>query len=236
MDEIQAQLYEERKIPILKILYRNLLFIIIATILFGVLGMGFGKFFAKPVYTAKCNMILAVSLDGVDKNGAANNDNAIAKNFLGTVLYTVKNSATVFEDANADYANKATNGSISAGAFSTSFESGSTIFTMMYTDSSEQAAKEKLAELIKSCKNYIKVNGTTLVQSTYIGIEETQSKYTVDVNDKFVLYAVIGFAGGLILSAGLVLILYIVDNKVKYPEEIEELTETNVLAYIENID
>ncbi len=234
MDEIQEVLKEERKIPFLKILYKNLIYIIIVTILCGAIGAGLGKYVTRPIYTAQCNLILNVDLTDSDANGSANNNNTIAKSFLPTILYSIKNDANIFIEANDNYENRIKNGSISSKSFSTSSNESSVICTLLYADASEEVAKEKLAEIIKSVKNYVKTKGTTLVQASSVSMVETQDDYTVNVSDSFVMYVLVGIAGGLILSAAFFLLLYVLDNKVKYPEEIEELTGTSVLAYIEN--
>ncbi len=234
MDEVQEVLKEECKIPFLKILYKNLIYIIIVTILCGAVGAVFGKYVTRPIYTAQCNLVLNVDLTDRDIDGSANNNNTIAKSFLPTILYSIKNDANIFIEANDNYENRTTNGSISSKSFSTSSKESSVICTLLYADVSEEVAKEKLAEIIKSVKNYVKTKGTTLVQASSVSMVETQKDYTVNVSDSFVMYVLVGIAGGLILSAAFFLLLYILDNKVKYPEEIEELTGTSVLAYIEN--
>lgn len=236
MEETFENEKESRTIPFFRILYKNLLYIIIATVICGVIGAGLGKYLTKPVYTARCNLIFNVDLTGSNVNGTANNNNTIAKSFLPTILYSVQNNANLFIEANDNYENKEKNGNISSKSFSTSCTENSLICSLYYSDLTEDAAKEKLSEVIKSVKNYVATQGTELVQADSVSMIETQKNYTVTVKDGFATYVLVGAIGGLVVSAAFFLILYVIDNKVKYPEEIEELTGTSILAYIENND
>lgn len=223
---------EERKIPFLKILNRNLLFILIITVICGLAGTVLGIVRAKPVYTAKCNLILNVDLTGSDE--AVNNNNTIAKNFLPTIVMHLRNSAEVFDNANANYTDQK-GGKILYGNFSAKYTEGSTIFTLKYSDSSEALARNKLSAIISSAKTYISSeSGKNLVQADSVSIEETQSDYSVEVSDKYVFYVLAGVLAGIIISVVVALLRFILDNKMKTSSELEKITGVSVLAYIES--
>lgn len=230
----------ERKIPVLKILLRNIIFIVITTIICGVIGTAAGVIMAKPVYTAKCNLILNVDIKVVNSSGetvnsSANNNNTIAKNFLPTIVTHVSNSAEVFNNANANYAGPQDSGNIVTSNFAVNYSDGSTIFTVQYSDKSEEIAKAKLTALIDSTKTYISSDsGKNLVQADTISIEKTQPEYYVEVSDKFSTFVIIGILAGIAISVVVSILLYLLDNKVKNSAELEELTGVSVIAYIDN--
>lgn len=218
---------EEKVFPFWQILYKNLLLIIIITVLCGALGTAAGFVCAKPVYTASSDIMLKVVFD----NGSNNvvNNNTLSKRTLPTVADTISspdiiNVARGYRD-DAD---------IYAKNISVDYSNKSLIFSIGYVDDNEIDAKLRLADIITAVKMEFKDRHST----TFTDIEfvETQSEYKITVTNKLATYIIIGFVGGAVAGVIVAILVFVLDNKIKDCRELEELTGLSVIAVIENND
>lgn len=218
---------KERSFPFFKILYRNLLLIVIATVIGLAVGLSLAFIRNKPVYTAKCDVILKLSLDtnGISSEQTVANSLILAKNYMRTMADTISAPDTV-EKARSYNGND-----ISAGKISVVYSSNNMMFTVSYSDADGETAKKKLADVIKASQYEIVERKP--VEGTNIKFIETQKDYTVVRSDKKVAYAVVGACAGLGISVIVAFTAYYLDNKIKSEEELEELTGVSLLSYIE---
>jgi capsular polysaccharide biosynthesis protein len=89
---MEERVKQENVFPFLTILYKNLIVIIIITILIGVLGSFIGYFTTKPVYTKRCEIMLRVELAS---GNTITNSTSAAKDYLPTVASAIKSPATM---------------------------------------------------------------------------------------------------------------------------------------------
>lgn len=218
---------EEKVFPFWQILYKNLLLIIIITVICGALGTAAGFVYAKPVYTASSNIMLKVTFDNGSNN--AINNNTLSKRTLPTVADTISspdiiNAARKLHDDDGIYAKN----------ISVEYDSNSLIFSIGYVDDNETDAKLRLADIITAVKTEFKDRHST----TFTDIEfvETQSEYKITITNKLAMYIVIGFVGGAVAGVIVAILVFVLDNKVKDCRELEELTDSSVIAVIENND
>lgn len=223
---------EKSAFPVWKILYKNLFLIILITII-GVAG-GFivGKLRAKPTYTARCSVILTTSLDPSSLSaGSATTDLSLAKITLPSVISLIKAPETVNE-ANSLYNGS---GKIYASSIGTQ-SSESCIFTITYTDSDAETAKEKLESVVDGTRSIIaryEAEGKKIISAGEVGFTPTQAEPNVVYSYSIGKYVIVGLAIGLIVSIVSVIAVFLLDNKVKDAKDLEELTDTSVIAYIE---
>ncbi len=212
-----------REFPLFRIIYRNLLLILIITILFGIGGTVYAYLRVKPSYTATCDVILSVELT----NKKEDENTSLARSFMPTIadlITTRKIMATA-----AGYHGLG----IYGGAMKISYDTSSLIFSIGYSDVSIQSATEKLQDVLRAIKEELTTGTEKPINVKSIGFTETQNSFVItsysDKNLYIVLGVVIGLAVGIIIS----LLTYILDNKVKDINELEELSGTSVLAMIE---
>ena len=118
-------------------------------------------------------------------------------------------------------------GAVKAGAIKLKYDEDSLIFSISYTDSSETAAKEKLAAIIQSLDKNVNFMGADEARVTPV-----QNEATVIADNGIVKCSLIGFAVGLVVAVAIALVAYILDNTVKDAEELEEISGANLLAKI----
>lgn len=232
---------QSKSIPILRILKTKILWIVLIAVIFVIGGFCYGKFIAKPVYTASCNVIVKVrySYPKTDEHGnelhdasgnvimTSNtlNDFALAQRTLPTIVSTIK-SPDVIEQAKT-YHND--NG-INRGSFNATYDKNSLLFTVSYSDYDPDLAKGRLEDVFEASKKYIAERKVT----TFSDIEfvKTQNKINVFGSGATKRYVLISGAIGFLFAVLLFVLIYLFDNKVKTVNELEDLTGADVLATI----
>jgi len=228
---------EVSKFPLWRILYKNFWFMLIITILVGALGTGYGILKAKTVYTAKSNVLLSVSISKNTEETKANYDISLAKLYLPTLTEVMK-STVVLNRANDMYKEKYPDRGrdIQLGAVAINYNDDSLIFSISYTDSNEVLCEEKLAVFIQACSNELNENGDEFFHAQKFLLTQTKNNFIVNESNNLVMYVIVGIGAGLVFSVLMVFLIYLLDNKVKTSAELEGLTETSVLAYIDKVD
>ena len=201
--------------------------IVILTVICGLGGTLLGYFWAKPTYKVTCNVILSVETTRSDDK----DNSSLAKAFMPTVADLIKTPKVIS-------AAKGVSGDdgISLGALTIDYETTSLIFKISYSDTDQAAAAKRLADVIEAAKTELTTSTEKPINVKSMGFTETQNTYKVTTTNKMGLYIfagfVIGFAAGIIVA----ILIYILDNKVKDGSELEELTNTDVIAIIEKQD
>lgn len=217
----------EKQLPLFKIIYKNLLLIILITVLCALLGLGYSVMKVKPTFTASRSVILRTDMnDSATNSSALTNQASLAKLYLPVVSSVVRSPA-IIEKANDVY--KGENSKVSAGGVGIRYNENSLIFTMYYTDKDEDTAKAKLEAVISAASDnlryYLQAGDVTLIH--------TQNDSTVSSANSYSRYTLMGAGVGFVIAILLVFIVYVLDNTVKDKQEFEELTGLNVIAYIE---
>ena len=218
------------------------------------LGFGYAELKVKPVYTASKSVMFIVNATKIDSssatsgNGSSNNA-TLAKRYLPDAAVYITSDLFVKKD-NEFYSAAAKEnpeiygtdpGSISRGAISVSYSDNSLIFSISYSDSTENAAKLKLDKVIEG-SNFMIVNSGEedseikgLIMGEDMELKPTQTYATVSVRNGNSRMIVIGAILGLVVGLAIVLLIYLLDNTVKDMRELERLTGSNVIAYLENV-
>ena len=92
----------ESSVPILHLLYKNLLLIVMITVLCALLGLGYGLLKVKPVYTATRTVIFRASVEEGSSSTTTTNV-SLAQKYLPTVESLIK-SPDMVKKANLKYA------------------------------------------------------------------------------------------------------------------------------------
>jgi capsular polysaccharide biosynthesis protein len=197
------------------------------TILGVVSGIAVGKTKVKPVYTAKCSVMLAMSLDPSSlTSNSATTDMSLAKIYLPTIMDTVSIPVTIAK------ANEIYNGDdyIYAGSIGVNGDV-SCIFQISYSDSDVYKAKMKLESVISATD--IILNEHSVLSAGEANLIPIQSEFTISVSRSITKYVFLGTIIGAALSLFIVLLRFLLDNKVKDPDELEELVGVSVIAFLE---
>ena len=232
MEENRINTSEDSLSAILHLFYKNLFLIILCTILCGLLATGYSILKVKPVYTANRSVILRMTVDVETEKGAssATNNATLAKIYLYDVAETIC-SPVIIDKANNYYGEQKIEqyGKIKSSNVTVKYGEESLIFSVSYRALNENEAKEKLELVIKSVAeelhNYVEASNVTLV--------DVQSHADVSVSSSFSKNVVIGIFIGAVLGAGIVFLKYTMDNTVGDKEELERLTDVDVIAYID---
>ena len=145
----QEEIVEENRFPFFRILYKNIIMIILVTILGLVAGTMYGLFSVKPTYKATCNLILNVSVSSQTVNTSADNS-SYAKAFMPSVADFIT-TPKVIEEArklNGDYG-------ISGGAVNVEYNTETLIFSISYSNADYQVAERRLTDVITASKNML---------------------------------------------------------------------------------
>ena len=214
-------------LSIFKTIYKNIWLIILLTILGFVSGMAVGRVKVKPVYTARCSVMLAMSLDPSSlSSNSATTDMSLAKIYLPTIMDTVSIPVTISK-ANEIYNG---DGYIYAGNIGVSGDV-SCIFQISYSDSDAYKAKMKLESVINATD--IVLNENSVLSAGEANLIPIQSEFTVGVSKSITKYIILGTAVGIALSLLIVILRFLLDNKIKDPDELEELVGVSVVAFLE---
>ncbi len=216
----------ERKFPLFKILTKNLLLIILISVLCALLGLGYSILRVKPVYTASRSVIIRTTLSSDTSASALPNQAALSKIYLGTISNIIKGDE-IIKTANGLLEDEEQ--MISAGDVGMSYDPNSLIFRLTYTDYSKEWASAKLNAFVSAVAS--KIGG--FIQAENVYIIDTQKECDIFETNFYSRYTLIGLCAGVVISVLIVLLIYALDNTVKSKEEMEELTGASVVAFIE---
>jgi capsular polysaccharide biosynthesis protein len=211
-----------------RVLYKNLVLIILITVFCGLMGTMYSIFKVKPVYTASRSVILKTSVNENDIP-TVQGSVTLAKMYLHQVEEAMY-SPNVIAAATEKYGVK--KGRLSAGAVSVSYGDTSLIFEVSYSAASEKEAKEKLAALIDASSERL----IDIIKADDVALVNVQRDADISVSSAFNKYVVLGVAVGIVLAVGVVLLKYALDNTVKSKSEYEYLTGVSVVAVIDKFD
>lgn len=215
----------EMSFPFFKVLVKNLLLIILVSVLCSLIGLGYSVLRVKPTYTASRSVILRTTLDQTGQAALANQA-TLGKMYLPSILEVIK-STDIISEANENYDNEEEK--ILVSSVGMEYEVNSLIFELSYTDKSPELAKEKLEVFIDTVSNeinkYIKAQDVKLIH--------TQRESDITKTEYYTNYTLIGLVAGIAISTVIVLLIYALDNTVKSKVEFEEMTGMTVLAFID---
>ncbi|MBR2871551.1 MAG: hypothetical protein IKB98_09310 [Clostridia bacterium] len=220
------------KKSIFAVLYKNLLLIILAAVLGALAGFGLGILSVEPVYRQGISVMLIAEVDSSNENASNSQDMALSQYWLGDVN-EILTSPSFVKVANDYYKDNGGEGEIVAGGISISYNSEqSLIFSITYTDVSDELAGKKLSAVVEKAKVHLQ---DKLVADN-VELKETSNINFKSMDYDYTSYIIIGLLIGLLISVGYVVLRFLLDNTVKDKHELEELTGVNVLACIDSFD
>ncbi len=209
----------------LRTLYKHLLLIIIVTVLIGSAVTGYAFLKIKPSYTASSKLSVKVETTNNSGNSDETLNVALANKLFPTIEDRIRSPKII------DYARGYSGDQeIYANRIGISYNENSLILTISYVDKTEKLAKGRLRFIIDTIKEELPKQELTAVSR--IEFVETQLESNLSSSSKIPTYIIAGFVGGLICAVMIVLLIFVLDNKVKDKDEVELLTGTNLIAVI----
>lgn len=215
----------DKGFPLLKLIVKNLLLIVLISILCALIGLGYSVLRVKPTYTASRSVILRTTLNQSGKAALANQA-TLGKMYLPSILEVIK-STDIITAANENYDNEEEK--ILVGSVGMKYEINSLIFDLTYTDKSPKLAKEKLEVFIDTLSDEI----SKYIKAEDVKLIHTQRESDIFETQYYTNYTVIGLVAGIAISMVIVLLIYVFDNTVKSKNEYEEITGMTVVAFID---
>ena len=209
------------------VLYKNLIVIIIITILIGVLGSFIGYFTTKPVYTKRCEIMLRVELAS---GNTITNSTSAAKDYLPTVASAIKSPATMELAKRINGEENIDNG-IKRNAVSVSYSEDSLVFSISYTDSSPELAESRLKDVVAASNRIL--NEKKLIAVSSVRLIELQNTYSLSSSSSLVYYIIASWMLGFAFAVVFITIKFLMDARIKTAEELELITGTEIFAVIE---
>lgn len=213
-------------ITIFNLLKKNILLIIIITLLCGAFSAVYSAVKVKPVYTATRSVMLRTSVKVDEITPTVQGSVTLAKMYLHQVEKTM-HSPNIISRANEIYNKEGDK--LSSNSVSVSYGTDSLIFKISYKASSEQQAKEKLTALITAVSERLH----DIIEADNVALINVQKEATTSVSSSFRRNIVLGVAIGVILSIGIVLLMHTLDNTIKNKSEFEYITGVSVIALID---
>lgn len=214
----------------IRVVYKNLLLIVLSIILGALVGFGIGIIREKPIYTEGVSVMLLAEVDASSESSSRPQDMALSQYLLGDVkdLLTAPEFTKLATARYHDYYGQ-TEEVVKSSGISVSYAKGdSLIFNISYSDSSSELAEKKLKAVVDEAKIYLQ---DKLVAGS-VELKETTNVNFKNMKYEYVSYIGIGLFVGLLIAFIYVVMKYLLDNTVKDKEEIEELTGSNILACI----
>lgn len=224
---IENNVYK-KPFPFFTLLFKKLFLIIIITVLFGGAGFAYSKWRNNTEYTATVKLMFKV--DASQTNISNGDKVTLATTFLPMTSSIIKSPIEV-EQTNAIYKGKGGIGSVGSGAISVNYGESSLIFSISYVDSERQKSIDKLNAIIENAENRL----SGYFPSEEVALIKVQNTPEIIVTTGMTKYVLIGAGAGFVLICAIILLRYALDNTVNDKDEIEKLTGTNVIAYIEDV-
>jgi capsular polysaccharide biosynthesis protein len=225
-DEIEISLKD-----ILGVLKKNLIFIIVITLIFTMCSFFVTKFFIQKTYTASIS--LYVDTDKKSENASSSSDlNSYnyAQKLVATYIRML-NTKTFYTELSEELSGKYTANQLNS-MISFKDDNETEIFDA-YVESSSPAESKTIADAVAEIapKTISRLNSNAELKIVdYAELPTGASSPNVAKN------MMIAFAAGLILSVLIAFIRHFVDKKIKYSEEMTVLGDIPILAAIPNFD
>lgn len=214
----------------LSVLYKNLVLIILLTVLCTACGVLYGVLKTKPIYTASLSVILKTEVsDYSGEMSSERNEATLAKIYLRDVERAIK-TPKVLEKANSIY--NVEGDKLSAGAISINYGASSLIFSISYSALDVDVAKAKLSALVQASAEKLE----EVIEAESVTLIEVQNKIDVKESSSFNKVVVFSAFVGLLISLVIVFVKYALDNTVKSKSEFEYITGVSVLAVIDKVE
>lgn len=195
-------------------------------LLFTLIGLGVGAWFAykkdQTVYTQTKSVILLARIEG----SIQTTNLSLTKKYMPTVQGIITQPKFI-NAANEKYKG------ISAGAISVQAGNGM-ILNISYTDYRPDIAAAKLDAFIEAAKKVIQTE--ELLTADEVDFKPIDNVPVTTSSNEFVKFILLGVLGGIVIGFALSFIIYLFDNTVRSKDDLERLTGSTVIAYLDDVD
>lgn len=202
------------------------------------LGAGVGTWLAfkkdQTVYTQTKSVILLAEINGSQMT----TNLSLTKKYIPTVQGIITTPKFI-NAANAKYKDEGGAGYIYAGSINVQEGSGM-ILNISYSDESAIVAAKKLDAFLAAAKDVIQNGGLNegegLITADGVDFKPIDNVPTLTSSNEFVKFILLGVLGGLVIGFALAFIIYLLDNTVRNRADLERLTGSSVIAYLDDVD
>lgn len=199
------------------------LYIAIITLLVVLLGLVYSNFFKTPMYKSYTTMLLTKESDS---STITSNDITLNRNLVDTyseIIRSRKIASKVINNLRLDYSVEKLKSRISVSSINET-----EIIKITVVDEDSELAMDIANEIARVFKTEI----VKLYNIQNVGVvdaaEEAGSPYNINAMKSLLLALIIG----LVLSFGLVFVMYYFDTTIKSPEEVEEKVGISVIGRV----
>lgn len=226
-----------KTIPLLSLLYRNLVLEILIVILCALAMFGYSVYTDKTFYTVSQSVMLRTSITSPLGNASQSSNASHGKLYMPMVKDSITNPEAISQ-ANERYKLKypqATDG-INAKNIKVGYKDDSLIFNVSYTDENQARSKAKLAIIFEVANEQLRkdIKGdVNLVLTDGVDEDGAVRYYSVVTSNSILEHTILGVFIGVVVAVAVVLIRHITNNTVTDKDEFEQLTGVSVLSFLE---
>ncbi len=224
---------EEEVIDLLEVadeLWRHFWAIVLCMILFGGAAFAYASFIITPLYHAEAKVYVNNSNISVGSTSVSLTDLNAAQSLVDTYIVILKSRPTledVIEKANVSYSYEKLASMISASAVN-----GTEVFSITVEDADPEEACMLANTIVEVLPDHISeiVDGSSprIVQYAVV----PGGPYSPNIAK----YAMMGVMAGLVVSCGVIILLMLLDKRVKSPEDITNRYDIPILASVPDLN
>lgn len=207
-------------------IYRKLVIIILVGVIFGGLTYGYSKYFVEPLYVSTTKVYIVNKQD--PNQTTLTNSDIISASYIARDYQVLLLSEPVLEEVRDSLNLRVSIGSLSK-MISVELIENTRIMTISVTTTNPRMSKA-IADKVRDVANEKTKNVMGGIEAVNPVDEATLPAGPSSPNVK--KNTILGFVGGTIIAIIFVVILYILDDTIKTPEDIEKRLGISVLAAI----
>lgn len=210
------------------ILWHRIWIIILVTILSGAVVFGFTRFLIKPKYTSSIKMY--VNNSTTSKANMSSSDIAAAQSLVDTYI-TIIQSDTVLTDvigrSNSKYTTGQLNKMISARSLN-----NTEVFQVNVTSEDPNEAQTLANSIADTAPEYL----SDIVTGTSVKIIDRAKFSDVPTSPNILSNTMIGLVAGFMLASGLILLVSLMDTRIKTEQDLQRITDLPILGAISDFE
>lgn len=210
------------------ILWHRIWIIILVTILSGAVVFGFTRFLVKPKYTSSIKMY--VNNSTTSKANMSSSDIAAAQSLVDTYI-TIIQSDTVLTDvigrSNSLYTTGQLNKMISARSLN-----NTEVFQVNVASEDPNEAQALANSIADTAPEYL----SDIVTGTSVKIIDRAKFSDVPTSPNILSNTMIGLVAGFMLASGLILLVSLMDTRIKTEQDLQRITDLPILGAISDFE
>ena len=235
---VETEMNEEDRsfAMVISFIRRFFLLILIITLLGAGAGFGYAYTRDKTVYTQSKSVILLAKITANKQQATSLNNLTLSKKYIPTVQAILTTDIFIAE-ANS-IAKERNVGFISSYWINVEEVSG-TILKISYSDFDKDAAANKLDVFLQAAQDVIQhggFDGKSLLTADAVDFKPIDNVPVTTSSNGMIKYILLGLLGGMVLGIAIAFLIYLLDNGVRNKDDLERLTGSTVIAYLEDMD